>query len=211
MKQNKFLYGFIRFICRPLLVIFFPYKMNGVHNLNEIKDGCILCSNHTSNVDPIFLLVASNRGIYFMGKSELFKNKIIGWFFSQLGAFPVKRGKGDRRAISEAEQVVKQGNVLGIFIEGTRSKTGEFLKPRSGVAALSYITNSAIIPVCITGANNSKVKVFRKTIIEFGSPILSQELGITSGGHSEYRRASELIMKNIRNIREKEAYKGEKT
>ncbi len=205
-KQNKFFYKLITFFLRPLIKIFFPYEIVGAENINVLNQGYILCPNHLSNIDPIFFIVSHPKPIRFMAKAELFKNKILKWFFEDiLGAFPVKRGKGDGKAILKAQQILNGGDVLGIFIEGTRSKTGEFLRPKSGAAVLAATSSVPVLPVCITGiAPDNKVHVFKKTIIKYGIPIMPQELNITGSSvvsRSELKSATNLIMDRIKELR----------
>ncbi len=199
MKKSK-LYCFLAAIVRPLVHIFYRLEVRGLENIPA--DGrCIICPNHTSNIDPVLLIVTLRRQIYFMAKAELFKNKLFAKLFRALGAFPVERGKGDGVAISEAENILKNCEQLGLFIEGARSKTGDFLRPRAGCAMIAYQMNSPIIPVCITGAKEHKVKFLRKAIISIGEPISVAELNIKNETSKEFRDASRFIMERIKSLK----------
>lgn len=202
LKQNKFLYRIISFILKPIIMILFPFKVEGLEKINNLDGGYIICSNHLSNLDPIFLVLSCPKPICFMAKEELFKNKILGFFFSSVGAFSVKRGKGDKGALETAKQILKNNNVLGIFIEGTRSKTGDFLRPKSGTALLAYETKSNIVPVCITGASKDhKIKLFKKTIIKYGKKIGYGSLEIKEETRTELKNAANFIMDKIKELR----------
>ena len=74
-----------------------------------------------------------------MGKMELFRNPILGWALRTIGTFPVDRGAGDTSAIDNSRKVIEEGDILGIFPEGHRSKTGEPLRPKSGVALVARL------------------------------------------------------------------------
>lgn len=198
MKKSK-LYRFIVAIIRPFVRVLYGLKVSGIENIPQ-SGGCIICPNHTSNADPVLLAITFHRQIYFMAKAELFKNRILGVLFKMVGAFPVERGKGDTSAIGTAESVLDSGEQLGLFIEGTRSKAGDFLRPKTGCAMIAYKTKVQIIPVCITGANEFRVKIFKKNVITIGSPIYSDDLNITEGSGKEFREASRLIMQNIRDL-----------
>lgn len=203
MKQNKKFYNFMAWFLRPFVKLFFPYEILGSENIKGLKNGYMICSNHLSNVDPVFYIVSHPRHIHFMAKAELFSNKFLEKFFSSLGAFAVKRGKGDHQAINEAQNILKNGEILGIFIEGTRSKTGEFLRPKSGAALLAFSSGVPVIPVCITGSSkDNRVHIFRKTIIKYGAPITSEQLGIIEGTRIEIKNATNLIMKKIKELRD---------
>ncbi len=187
---------------KPFAKLFFPYEIKGIENLKSMDGEYIICSNHLSNMDPVFLIAIHPHRIYFMGKAELFKNKLSSWFFSNMGVFAVERGRGDGNAITMAQNVLKNKAILGLFLEGTRSKTGEFLKPKSGASVLAYSTNAPILPVCITGSGvNNKVKMFKRTIISFGAPIPTSDLNIQKEARSEFKQASSLIMDRIKRLR----------
>lgn len=203
MEKSRNLYTVIRIILIPLMKIFFPYTVKGKKNLENCNGAYILCSNHLSNLDPVFLVVSNKKQICFMAKSELFKNFILGYVLRKLGAFSIERGKGDRKAMSDAEKILKNGETLGIFIEGTRSKTGEFLRPHSGTAFLACKVKSPVIPVCITGGGkNNKIKLFKKTIISYGKPMNIEDMpGMVDINIGSLRRVSNDIMDKIKEMR----------
>ena len=119
----------------------------------------MICANHISDIDPVFLLMAQKRHIYYMAKAELFGSGIARWFFGKkFGAFPVKRGTGDTSAIDTSERIVKEGKLLGIFPEGTRSKDGKLGRAKSGAALIASRTGSWIIPAAIQ-AKDQKVRL----------------------------------------------------
>ena len=93
-------------------------ELVGAGNVPQ-SGGCILASNHESIVDPFILGVATTREIRFMAKSELFENRALAAVMRVLGAFPVARGGGDHVAMSEAADLLRHGEVLGIFPQGT--------------------------------------------------------------------------------------------
>ncbi len=199
MKRNP-LYVVGRIVLIPVFKLLFFYKVNGKKNIPD--DGAfVVCSNHLSNFDPVLLALTQKRQIFYMAKSELFKNKFLSKLIRTLGAFPVKRGANDGSAIKAAETMVSEGKLLGIFIEGTRSKTGEFLRPKSGAAIISCQMNVPVIPVCIT-PKNKKIKMFQKVTISWGKPITPAELGFKDGGEKEYRSAALKIMSKIKELRE---------
>lgn len=205
MSQNKLLYRIIVCLVKPFVSALFPYEVRGIEKIKNFENGHILCSNHLSNLDPVFLAIVHFKPINFMAKAELFKSKLFGKFLSAIGVFAVNRGKSDHQALDRATDILKSGDVLGIFVEGTRSKTGEFLRPKSGATVLAYNTSSPIIPVCITGGGeNNKVKMFKKTIIEYNYPILPEELNIKEGTRLEIKAGTALIMQKIKELRCKE-------
>ncbi len=201
MRYNP-LYSVLKVIAVPLYKLLFFYKITGKENLPK-EGGYIICSNHLSNNDPIFLGLAVNRQIYYMAKAELFKNPVLSALIRALGAFPVQRGAGDGKAINDAEKIIRDKKMLGIFIEGTRSKTGQFLRPKSGAAIIASQMNVPVLPLCITPkTKDRKVKLFHKTTISIGKPMTPAELGLGGEpGPEAYRGAARTIMGEIKALR----------
>lgn len=202
MKRRSAMFVIGRVLAIPLFKLMYRYKVRGKKNLPK-NGSYIVCCNHLSNMDPPLLSVTQKRQIYYMAKAELFEKKFFAWVIRTLGAFPVNRGAGDGKAIEQAEEIVKDGRLLGIFIEGTRSKTGEFLRPKSGASIIAYQTQTPVIPVCIT-PRNKKVKKFSGVYISWGKPLSIEELGLKNGTPEEYRNASRMIMGEIKKLRERD-------
>lgn len=195
MWFGKFLLWFLK----PLAWIIFPFKAIGRENIPQTpgQPPLILCCNHISEIDPVFLEMCQKRHVYFMAKEEIFKNRLSAWLFGkQLGAFPVKRGAGDTGALDTARAIVGDGRLLGIFPEGTRSRDGQLGRAKSGAALIAAQTGASILPVAIV-TKNQKVKPFRRSRIVFGQPLTPAELYLDSPEHPDLRFASRLIMEKI--------------
>ncbi len=143
------LYSVIRGLLR-FIFYFLGLKSEGLENFPQ-SGPVIIAANHVSNWDPIVVAVALNRPVFFMGKASLFKYKLIDKFLSSLNAFPVRRDIPDRKAIRRALEILEEGNVLGIFPEGVRNKTGQDLKVQSGVAMIALKAGVPILPVACLG------------------------------------------------------------
>src|SRR5687767_6805865 len=107
--------------CRVITTLVFDLKSYGCHHVPE-RGGALLISNHQSVLDPVMLGVHLRRPISFIAKSELFENPKFSWLIRNLNAFAVRRGQPDVAAIKEALHRVKDGQVVTLFPEGTRSK-----------------------------------------------------------------------------------------
>ncbi len=203
MGQSKVLYTIGRGICRPILKAIYRYK---VINKNVIPDdgkGYIIACNHLSYSDPVLLGLSQKRRINFMAKDELFKNRFFAWLIRHLGAFPVKRGTGDVKALKNGEDIIREGNLMTIFIEGGRSKTGELMRPRSGFAVIAQQTGVSVVPACITKTSKHK---FARRIIHFSQPVTVEELGL-SGEEMDRRalkKSGEIVMGKIKEMREQD-------
>ena len=192
MKRNHF-YFFWRAVLLPFFKLIYRMKYIGRENVPE-NGAYILASNHRLATDPIMLGMGLKRQVLFMAKEELFKNNFISWFLRKLGAFPVSRGKADTGSIRHFENALENGALMGIFIEGTRSKDGEFLPPKNGCSLIAWDTKTPVIPVCHT-------KIGSRTVFHFGKPLSLEDMGFEKGGAREFRNASRVIMDHIKALR----------
>lgn len=164
------LYNTIRAILR-FIYIFLGFKVEGLEHL-PAEGSVIVAANHVSNWDPIMIAMALNRPVHFMGKAELFNNKILGKLLTAVNAFQVKRGSADRQAIRHALKILEEGKVLGIFPEGTRNKAGQEIKAQTGIAFIALRSGAIIVPVACIGTNrNFPLGWFRPLIVSVGEPI----------------------------------------
>lgn len=144
------------------------YRMDVIGIENFPKDGGILlCSNHIDNLDPPIVGICAPRPVNFMAKEELFRVPILKGILPKVHAFPVKRGLSDRQALKIALNTLKEGQVVGLFPEGTRNKTGKLGKGFSGAGFFALRGNANVMPCAIIGP----YKPFRKLKVVFGEPI----------------------------------------
>ena len=190
---------FLLWLFHPLYWFLFPFKAYGKENIpaQSPDDRTILCCNHISEMDPVYLEMCQKRHVFFMAKAELFRGRFSRWFIGRLfGAFPVERGKGDTGALDKAEEIVKSGRLLGIFPEGTRSRDGQLGRAKSGAALIAARTGANILPVCIV-AKDQKVRLFHRAKVIFGKPMTPQELHLDDPEHPDLRFASRVLMQRI--------------
>ncbi|MDD3022691.1 MAG: lysophospholipid acyltransferase family protein [Syntrophomonadaceae bacterium] len=161
-------------ILRAIAILFFSLlglKSDGIHNLPE-RGPVIIASNHVSNWDPLLVASVLNRPIHYIGKVELFKNPLMAALMKKLEVIPVKRGETNRAAIKSALTVLEQNQVLGIFPEGARNKTGDDLKAQAGVAMIAVKSGAPILPVACIGSNrNLPIGWLKPLLIRVGPPI----------------------------------------
>jgi 1-acyl-sn-glycerol-3-phosphate acyltransferase len=157
------LYLLFRFLLRVLYRLLFRLEARGLHHI-PAEGPVVLASNHISNLDPPTIGVLVPRKVNFMAKEELFKVPVFGPLIRAFGAFPVKRGGVSKDAIKSAITMLKEGNVLGIFPEGSRKTPGAAKK---GTAMIAVRSGATIVPVAIVGG----YKLFRKTLVCYGEPL----------------------------------------
>lgn len=184
--------------------LLYKTKITGGEKLKQ-EGGFILASNHVSDYDPIFLSLGaykSKRKVNYMAKAELLKIPLVGLLLKALGAFPVKRGKSDRGAIEKAISLVEEGRILGIFPEGTRSKTGEFLPYKSGAAVVAARTHCDVVPVSIQ-VEGGKLRFRSRVTVRFGELIPFSDLKLTEDFTTqELRDAAAYIREKTLRLRE---------
>ncbi|MGX4669464.1 lysophospholipid acyltransferase family protein [Cerasibacillus sp. JNUCC 74] len=176
-------------------VIFFPlFRIRVIGKENIPKTGpVIICSNHISNLDPPTVGITSPRSIYFMAKQELFEKLLLGKLLTAIQAFPVKRGIADRNALRKGMAILKEGHTLGLFPEGTRSKTGKLKKPLAGAGFFALRSEAIIVPCAIIGT----YQPFKKLKVVYGQPISMKELKERKASAQE---AAEVIMSEIQKL-----------
>ena len=189
-------YEFGQKVLNVLFPIFYRIKVEGIENVPD--HGFIMVCNHQSYLDPPLLaLKLKKRRLTFMAKEELFHKPILAPIIRKLGAFPVSRGKGDTAAFDQALETIKEGKILALFPEGTRSKTGELLKPKSGAAMIACKTGAVVVPAAIT-YSTLKHRPGTKVTIRYGTPIPSENLHLgEQPAPAEIKAASRMIMDHI--------------
>lgn len=182
----------IRPICNLLCKTKYNIEFRGQENLDR-KGGFIIAANHISALDPMFIAMASKRLFHYIAKEELFENPVMAKAITHLNAFPVRRGIGDMKAVNYGIELVRRGEVLCIFPEGTRSPDGTPKTAKSGVGYIARATRADVVPVAIYKEKNEKGG--EKVIINIGEVIPNSSLGFTENGKSkENKAAAKMIM-----------------
>ena len=182
-------YRFGRALIKLLNLILYNIHVEGEENIPE-TGGVVLCPNHISNYDPLAVATHMKRQVHFMAKAELYKNFIVRKVLLAVGTIPVDRGKVSLETLKESLRVLKNGEILGIFPEGTRVKNGERRKPMEGFLVFALKTKSPILPVHIEG----EYKFRGKINIKFGKPIELNEYYGKKVKPEEMSKISEKIM-----------------
>ena len=141
-----------------------------------------------------------------MAKEELFKNPIGGRFLRALDVFAIKRGSRDMSSINFAADLVKNGELLGIYPEGTRSKDGKPGRAKSGVAFIANATGADVIPAAFICKNNKKIVPFRRFKMVIGKPIPHSEIAFDTVAKDNLKRVSTRIMSDITKIWEENQF-----
>ena len=153
-----FLHGILRIVYR--------IKITGKENI-PTEGACIFAANHIHALDPAVIVLTNKRPVRYMAKEELYKNPVLRWLAKIFGIFPVKRNGKDIEAIKTSLKILKNGEVLGIFPEGTRNGLAKGKKVRTGTVLIALKAKVPIIPIGISGT----FKPFSKVTVNYGKPI----------------------------------------
>lgn len=159
--------AFARLITKIIFKILFKVE---VINLSKVpvEGSALVCANHNTILDMFFLGYKLKRWIHWMAKEELFRNPIAAYVLRKLGAFSIKRGRGDVSSIKNAYKLLEDGKLVGIFPHGTRivSTNIEKAKVKPGAVMIAVNAGVPIIPATVSGS----YKLFSKMRIIFGDP-----------------------------------------
>lgn len=179
-------------IVRAFVKVVFRVRVVGEENIPR-DGGCIVCANHSSNWDPVFLIVLLTRRIYFMAKAELFKVPLLGWLIKSIGMIPVKRTSADISAVRTSISVLKDGKALGIFPSGRRVKKGEDAAAKSGVAFIAVKAAVPVVPIYI----ETTYKPFSKVTIHIGE---AHDFAVYNKARLSSEQLSEISSDLFKNI-----------
>ena len=166
-------YRFAKVVCNVVCKLWFKLEYYGMENLPKDR-GYILVGNHQSYWDPVMMGLKLDTTLTFMANEKLFHKPVLAPVIRGLGAFPVNLKKPDMTAIRTAKKVVKEGKVLALFPEGTRSHDGKLLKFKGGVIYIASVTGEDVVPVCITYGKGGKFR--SRILIRYGQVIPNQEV-----------------------------------
>ena len=174
-------YWVLKAILKPILRLLYGIQVEGLENVPR-KGPAIIAANHLSFLDSFFIpLVVNRRKVTYLAKADYFKSWKTAWFFKMAGQIPIDRTGGEKseRALRTALRVLKEGKLLGIYPEGTRSPNDKLHRGRTGVARLALAAQVPIIPCGLIGtlevmppdAKLPKLFGRPKVVVRFGRPL----------------------------------------
>ena len=169
-KMPPFLWTAIRLLGQIVFAIIARVRLSGLENV-PAEGPFIIASIHLSWFDVPLIPAYFARPVIYMAKEETFQSR-IGWLVRFMGAFPVKRGEADRHALRTAAEQLKEGNIIVIFPEGTRSKTHTMARGHSGLGMIALRSGVPVLPVAVTGSENLLKKFRPRVTITYGQPMI---------------------------------------
>jgi len=195
----------LKAILLPLLSLIFRPKVEGLSHV-PTHGAAIIASNHLSFSDSIFMPLVVPRRVTFLAKSEYFtgrgiKGRLIAAFFRALGQVPVDRsgGRASEAALETGLRILREGNLLGIYPEGTRSPDGRLYRGRTGIARMALESGVPVIPVAMIDTDKIQPpgKALPKIMqvgIRFGEPLDFSRYEGMSGDRFILRSVTDEIM-----------------
>ncbi len=173
-------------------LIMYPVKV--FHRERVPEGACLICANHSSNADPPMICLAAGHKhfIRIMAKQELMDIPVIGWVFNKIGTFGVDRGNSDLNAIKTAMKVLKGGDKLLMFPEGTRVAEGQSGSAHTGAVMLAMKTGVPVVPVFSTRTK----RLFHRSRLVFGEPYVIKPAG-KRATPQEYEEQAQLLLEKI--------------
>lgn len=197
----------VRGLLGPVVRMLWKLNVEGADRL-PAEGPAILCPNHISFIDSVFLMLSVPRRISFVGKAEYMDSWKTKHLFPALGMIPIDRSGGAKSmvALEAAEQVLERGELMGIFPEGTRSRDGYLYKGHTGAARLAVKMGCPIFPVGIVGTDtiqppDAKMpKPFKPAVIEIGRPVQTKRFSERKDQRLVLRQITDEVMYEIREM-----------
>jgi 1-acyl-sn-glycerol-3-phosphate acyltransferase len=176
--------------------IFAPLRVYGRERVPPVG-GAVLAMNHFHWLDPAAFGAASPRTLYYMAKIEAHVVPGLGELIRAFGTFSVRRGESDREAVRMMRRVVREGKVLGIFVEGTRQRSGVPGPVQPGAAMAALQEGVPVVPVAVHGTQSWRIGNFAPVSVAFGEPMRFDGLPRNARG---YREASREIEQELHRL-----------
>lgn len=153
-RPSRLLYKFLAQTVRTIGYRYFSFTCRGAEHLNH-PGPLIIAPTHRSNLDVPLLAPSSKRHIRSLAKDSMFKSRLSAWFSSAIGAVPVRRGQADRQSLRAVEQLLKDGEAVLVFPEGTRQTGPQVATVFDGCAYLAGKCSATVVPVGIAGTQDA--------------------------------------------------------
>lgn len=194
-RRGEIGYKIVKFLLKPIFLLYYRPKLINKHLIPK-KGPIILAGNHFHIYDQCLPLICTKRPVHYLAKKEYFDSKFA-WFFKFIGCISVNREIKDTKAVEQAIDVLNKNGALGIFPEGTRNKTEDFLLPfKLGVVSMAQKTGATIVPFGITG---KYVRKNNKLTLRIGKPFkVSKEESLEEANKKLRTIIGNLMKENIK-------------
>lgn len=166
-------YTFVRILISLPTLLIYRVRAFGVENVPK-SGPLVLAPNHFSQMDHFFIGLYLRRKVRFMAKSQMFGPRVLTYIYKHGGVFPVRRGHRDEESFKTAFTILGQGEMLLVYAEGGRSRSGKLREVKPGIGRIALESGAPVVPVAIHGSEKvRRWKRFRfpKVTVQFGEPL----------------------------------------
>jgi 1-acyl-sn-glycerol-3-phosphate acyltransferase len=209
-RRPDWFYELVRIVLTPYLLLLHRARCIDSQNL-PAEGAVIIAPNHFSFLDHFFVAVYLRRKVHFMAKSQLFTNPLQ-IIFTHGGVFPVRRGHGDQEAFKTAHAILERGDIVVMYAEAGRSRSGELGKPRHGLGRLALESGATVVPTAIAGsekARNWRRLQFPKVTVQFGEPLRFERA--EDHTKEQAQQASEIVFDRVKVMHSRLTREGRKS
>jgi 1-acyl-sn-glycerol-3-phosphate acyltransferase len=197
--RPDWMYEVVRLVLTPYLLFVFRARCIDSDKI-PVEGQAIVAPNHFSFLDHFFVAVYLRRKVHFMAKSQLFKRPMQ-FIYTHGGVFPVRRGHKDVKSIRTAKTILGRGDLIVMYAEGGRSRTGELGEAKPGVGKLALETGAPVVPTAIVGterARNWKRLQFPKVTVQYGDPIRFEQ--VEEATREQAQAAADVVFAEIKTL-----------
>jgi 1-acyl-sn-glycerol-3-phosphate acyltransferase len=209
-RRPDWVYTVVRMLLTPYLLIVHRARAISTEHVPE-GGPAIVAPNHFSFLDHFFIAVYLRRKVHFMAKSQLFK-KPMQFVYRHGGVFPVRRGFRDEEAFKTAHAILARGDIVLMYPEGGRSRSGELGEAKPGLGRLALESGAPVVPTAIVGtqrARNWKRFNFPKVTVLYGEPVRFEK--VENPTREQQQEAAELVFERVKALYEGLREGGRKT
>jgi 1-acyl-sn-glycerol-3-phosphate acyltransferase len=209
-RRPDWVYDAARLVLAPYVVVF--HRARCIDSPHVPADGpAIIAPNHFSVLDHFFVGVYLRRRVQFMAKSQLFSPPLQ-FIFRHGGVFPVRRGHHDEEAFKTAHAILARGDIVVMYAEAGRSRSGELGKPRHGLGRLALESGAPVIPTAIAGSEQARNWTrlhFPKVTVQYGRPLRFEPVERPS--RAQAQAASEVVFDRVRTLHRRLSREGRRS
>jgi len=198
-RRPDYIYDLVRLLLTPLLLLFYRTRCIDSDKV-PVEGPAVITPNHFSFWDHFFIAVYLRRKVQFMAKSQLFQRPIQ-FIFTHGGVFPVLRGRRDEEAFKTAHTILARGDLVVMYAEGGRSRSGELGQARPGVGRIALESGVPVVPTAISGSaevRNWRKLRFPKVTVQYGDPIRFER--IDSPTRDQAQAAADVIFERVQQL-----------
>lgn len=190
-------FSFLRAILCPIHKLFYPYRLHG--NTKVGQGAYLFFGNHYCLWDIFYPARVTKESIHYLTKQTVLEAPILNWWGMKIGAIGAMRDGSDVRTLMESMKVLKHGDKVSMFPEGTRNKTegDEFLPFKGGAALIAIKTKTPVIPFVLC----NRPRLFHKTHIVFGDPLELTDYYDRKLTSEDYAAADEMLKNRLYEMR----------